>query len=404
MYRKYLQELSDRPSSSSQPRPSPDGTVFPDTHLIVGDAHLKAARAGAVHRELFTNRVDSVPVSLSSTGKSNCCDVNQSVVCKANNHFVTVSQSSIVTSDSHSVSVALSAGVKPDTQNVALIQSSKVTSASEDSGVIRSPSVKNDSHNNSPSPSLAVKSSGHSPVSHSPVVKTSSHSSAISHSSVVEYKRRGRRDPRRYSDTIQLEDFMSRTNTPEFRRRPVDLFVTDTDDAVGTRPRVSPRDIHSPYAGHPSPVQVWDSQSFSDVSLDEVIVSRPVLEASKNKSPLYPAPRGDLISAVLVEKTHYTHVHSQDVIKVKSISQDSQDSEGLTVEDPQTRRENGGLPRPSSKFPRNLQKEVAPWGRGSPGHKPSTQTGEPVQESTTMDCYSVFCCSVNPGSSNNSRR
>lgn len=361
MYRKYLQELNDRPATS-HPRASPD-TVFPDTNLIVGDAHLKAARAGAAHREqLSSPRPNNVAINHSSAAESGhqSSVINQPSATQFHSHPVAIIHSPAVKSSNHTAGIVHPPAAKPDNRSTAVNESPMTKSDSYEADVAQSSTAKNDSLTRSPTQSaMGVFTRCGSAVSYSPEVK---------------FESRGKRDQRRYSEAMQLEDIMSRDNTPEFRRRPVDYFVTEAETTTPVaRAGMSSR------TGRPSPISVWDSQSIPDVSEDEVIMARPVMEASRVKSPLYPTPRGDLLSSSLMGSTHSIHANSlsfsQDVIMVRSASQDSRGSveqAQQVVEDPKTRRENG-LPKPSRKFCSSLQGELTPWGRRSPPPRPTTK-------------------------------
>ncbi|XP_071526733.1 uncharacterized protein [Panulirus ornatus] len=391
MYRKYLQELNDRPATS-QPRASPD-TVFPDTNLIVGGAHLKAARAGAAHREqLSSPRLNNVLTnhSLASDSGTHSPVVNQPSTTEIQSLSIVVVHSSAVKSNNHnSSSVVHPLVIKPDNRSTAVSKTPMARSDTYEADGAKSSVVKDDVFTRSPTQSA-----------HSTAGVFTRCSSAVSYSSEVKFEVRGRRDPRRYSEAMQLEDIMSRDNTPEFRRRPLDYFVTEAEDVTASRAAMSSR------TGRPSPISVWDSQSIPDVSEDEVIMARPVMEASRVKSPLYPTPRGDLLSSSLMENVQsphaFAHTYSQDVIMVRSASQDSKDNEEpvqkVVQGKPETRKENG-LPKPSSKLCGNLQGELTPWGRHSSPPRPPTKKAGTARETTPSGCYSMFCCSVRPSSS-----
>ncbi|CAL4079533.1 unnamed protein product [Meganyctiphanes norvegica] len=99
---------------------------------------------------------------------------------------------------------------------------------------------------------------------------------------------------------IQLDEFVSRSGTPEFRRRPTDNTVSKQPSSQNSFKNSSPNHHPSPRPT-PSPMRLWDAKGYQDVTIDEVIVARPLLEASKTRSPLYPNPTGDLLSKTLLE-------------------------------------------------------------------------------------------------------
>ncbi|XP_045598655.1 uncharacterized protein [Procambarus clarkii] len=494
MYRKYLQELSDRPATARlqqlSDRPATahlqelsDPLVFPETHLIVDDAHLKAARAGAAHREQFRNsQLDCVTASVSpasTVASGDGADKPPLAVQLAGHTAGVECQSVSASATGHSIHA------KPGGSNITINQSPTRQSVShDDSGVDTSPSAQNHSPasssirrpevrssgygsvvrrfravksngrdsavscssedkyrdwSSSGSHSSGVKSKGRgstssqspkveargrsSSVSQSPEIKSGDRISCISHSAEItsrgqgsadchssqttsrrrgsavsrssEVKSRGRGisqaseasygrpekwDARRYSETIHLHDFMSRSNTPEFRRRPLDFLVTNEEDTRAARlGGVS-------QASRPSPKRMWDEDSFSNPSQDEVIVSRPVVDASKVNSPLYPIPRGDLILPILQEKArHASPGLPFEVIQVKPIHTDPH-------EESKTFLKGNGLTSPPSRFSTNLQVEMSPWGRRPPAPRAPQKAKMLPDTASTLGCYPVFCC------------
>lgn len=247
MYRKYVQELS-----ASSASPDPD---FPDNHLIVGEAHLKAARAGAAHLDLQPAAASSpaMAASPSSTGMSDTRTAH-----------TTASDlpPSPPRDDDHS---------DHDTRSGNCSRRSSSSSSSCSSG---SSSSDNGSVSSVP---LSVRSDG-ALASAGRAAGSDVHSAGddVHSAGGVCRGRRRLRNARRHSELLRLQDILSCNNTPEFRRRPSSLALP--------RP-----------ASHDSPPRVLEDDAFSSFSQDEVIVVRPVAEASRARSPLYPAPRGDLL-------------------------------------------------------------------------------------------------------------
>nr|XP_053640038.1 uncharacterized protein LOC128694081 [Cherax quadricarinatus] len=458
MYRRYLQDLSGGPPTTHL-QEAPEG-VFTETHNIVGDAHLKAARAGAAHREQLSNsRVDCVAVTLSSgvdfdsrrslaveagnivtveviKTKSVEVDNNASVEVPMSQSFEVFRNQPVKVIEAQSVELSKKdAGVSPMlVQPAADISSSNILemsaasqSVSNDSGVVTSPGEN--SHNNSSINPSAVESSNcgsssavgrSSSTEHSPLVNSSSNGSIGNQSPSIKSRGSafslnpmakstghfsfsssarcdGRRKRHPYSENIELEDFMSPSNTPEFRRRPAEEFrppghqrtskrvlqsaPKGSDVAMdefgslglqGTSKTVrrqasnsfdfamDEQESKSPeFRGTSKTVQrqarnsidfamaepeigslghqrtsktsqqpalkktdlttnqpefstsglrrtsktSWDTDSSPSLSNDEVIVSRPVVEASRAKSPLYPATSDNLITSKLTHKT-----------------------------------------------------------------------------------------------------
>lgn len=271
MYRKYIQDLADDHDPPAAPpgpppleTPSPDpAKVFPDTHLIVGGAHLKAARAGAAHRDQAQD-------------------------------------ASSLTTPGTSASSGVSSG-----RSASLLQG--------------------------PSPEAASSAEA----------------------------RGGRRRPAA-SEVIQLVEFVSRNNTPEFRRRP---RVTGSPGAPHAPPASSPRP--------PPPMRVWDAHGCQEAGKNEIIVARPVVEAaSRSRAHGGPSPaRRDRHGArVVVEAAHPT-IYAQEVIKVMPIRKKSHpDVGGGAREAGERAGERGSGQRPSQRFSgRHLQGEVVPWARPSSG-------------------------------------
>lgn len=267
MYRKYIQDLADDHDPPGDPpgpppleTPSPDPTkVFPDTHLIVGGAHLKAARAGAAHRDQAQDTSGfTTPGTSASSGVSSA----------------------------HSASIL-----------------------------------------NRPSPGGSAEA-------------------------------RGGRNKTHNTEMIQLVEFVSRNNTPEFRRRP---RVTGSPGAARTASTASPRP--------PPPMRVWDAHGCHEAGKNEVIVARPVVEAASRSRPrdAHSPIRKDRNSTRSVVEAAHSTIYAQEVIKVMPIRKKSYPDVGGGVIDAGERRgERGMVQRPSQRFSsRHLQGDMAPWGRPS---------------------------------------
>lgn len=270
MYRKYIQDLADDHDPPAVPpgpppleTPSPDPSkVFPDTHLIVGGAHLKAARAGAAHRDQAQDAS-----SLTTPGTS------------------------------------ASSGV----------------SSGRSASFLQRP----------PSEASAAEARG------------------------------GRRRPAP-TEVIQLVEFVSRNNTPEFRRRP---RVTGSPGAPRAAPAPSPRP--------PPPMRVWDAHGCQEAGKNEVIVARPVVEAaSMSRAHGGPSPgRRDRHGPRGAGEAAHPAVYAQEVIKVMPIRKKSYPDVGGGLRGAGERGgERGTAQRPPQRFSsRHLQGEVVPWGRPSSG-------------------------------------
>lgn len=273
MYRKYIQELSATSAS-----PDPD---FPDTNLIVGEAQLKAARAGAAHRDQRLQATTTMAASPSSAGLSDTRTAHTTV------------------SDPPPTLPGDDSDTDSDTNSVSL-------------------SVRSES---------ALASVG-----------WAAGGGARSAGSVC--RGRGRlKDSRRHSEIFHLQDIFSRSNTPEFRRRPTS---------------------HTCPSLRASPPRVSEDDRFSTLSNDEVIVVRPVAEASRARSPLYPAPRGDLLSN---HRSSPTPIRG--VIRVLSAPNASGEAEG-TAGPQLTGSAEGGTPSSSFHFNNTLDRDNDPWLRPAP--------------------------------------
>ncbi|XP_050698102.1 uncharacterized protein LOC126986189 [Eriocheir sinensis] len=244
MYRKYVQELS-----ASSASPDPD---FPDNHLIVGEAHLKAARAGAAHLDHQPAEA-STPAMAASPSSAGLSDT-RTAHTTASNLPPTPPQD-----DDHSDHDSRSGN------------SSRRSSSSSSS------SVSSSSNGSVSSVPLSVRSDGAlASVGRAAGSDVLSAGNDVHSSGGVCRGRRRLRNARRHSELLRLQNILSCSNTPEFRRRPASLALP--------RP-----------ASHDSPPRLLEDDAFSSFSQDEVIVVRPVAEASRARSPLYPAPRGDLL-------------------------------------------------------------------------------------------------------------
>lgn len=154
MYRKYIQELS---ASSSSPDPD-----FPDTNLIVGEAQLKAAKAGASHLDQHLQAAPAMPANHSSPGLSDTRTAHTTV------------------SDPPPACPAADSDAESDASSVAL-------------------SVRSES---------ALASVGQT-------------AGGVARSASSVCRGRGRlKESRRHSEIFHLQEIFSRSNTPEFRRRP----------------------------------------------------------------------------------------------------------------------------------------------------------------------------------------
>ena len=268
MYRKYIQELSATSAS-----PDPD---FPDTNLIVGEAQLKAARAGAAQS---LHVATTMPASPSSAGLSD-------------------------TRTAH-------------------------TTVSDPPPVL--PGGDSDTDSDSNSVSLSVRSE-------SALASVGRTAGGVTRSATTVCRGPGTlKDSRRHSEIFHLQEIFSRSNTPEFRRPP----------ASHTYPSLCA-----------SPPRVSEDDRFPTLSHEEVIVVRPVAEASRDKSPLYPAPRGDLLMNHRSAPTPH-----RGLIKVLSNSSASDETEWTG---PQLTMGPEGGPLSSNHFNNTFNRNNDPWLRSTP--------------------------------------
>lgn len=296
MYRKYIQELS---ASSSSPDPD-----FPSTNLIVGEAHLKAAKAGAAHLDQHLQAAPVMPANPSSPGLSDTRTAHTMV------------------SDPPSSLPAADSDAESDANSVAL-------------------SVRSES---------ALASVGQTAAG-----------VARSASSVC----RGRgllKESRRHSEIFHLQEIFSRSNTPEFRRRPT---------------------THVQSSLYASPPRVSEDDRFSTLSQDEVIVVRPVAEASHARSPLYPTPRGDLLL------NHRSNTKpARGVIRV--LSAPSAGDEEQEAPGPQLTKSAGGVTPSSANHLNDTLRDSDPWLRSArrlPASPPQVLTPCPDNVHPHPTCY-----------------
>ncbi|KAK8393896.1 hypothetical protein O3P69_006912 [Scylla paramamosain] len=298
MYRKYIQELS---ASSSSPDPD-----FPDTNLIVGEAQLKAAKAGAAHLDQHLQVAPAMPASPSSPGLSDTRNAHTTV------------------GDPPPPRPASDSDTEDDASSVALSVRSESTLAS---------------------------------------VGQTTGGVARSASSVC----RGRsrlKESRRHSEIFHLQEIFSRSNTPEFRRRPT---------------------AHARPSLHSSPPRVSEDDRFSTLSQDEVIVVRPVAEASCARSPLYPAPRGDLLLNHRSDTTPGRGVIK--VLSASSASNEAQEAAGPRL----TKGAVGAVPSSSHHLNNTLGRDSDPWLR-SARRLAASPPQNARRHSAGPSLYSMFCC------------
>ncbi|KAK3882730.1 hypothetical protein Pcinc_012935 [Petrolisthes cinctipes] len=160
----------------------------------------------------------------------------------------------------------------------------------------------------------------------------------ISSSSAVSQSAGCRRRDVRQSESIQLDDLVSTTDTPEFRRRPlshstylsthsahhsIDLPLSAHSSHSTQQYLMHPSQQHSPHtsttsishSAHSNLSRVWETSG--DQASNEVILVRPVTEAAKVRSPLYPTLRQNLLTEIqpagrpYPQNQKYTHPQEQ---------------------------------------------------------------------------------------------
>ncbi|XP_068244970.1 uncharacterized protein [Palaemon carinicauda] len=305
MYRKYILDRLD--AQQQQLQPPPAASTFPDTHLIVGDAQSKAARAGALHRRDSATRLVE-----SGTYRSDRSD--SGIESELGGSKSLSGQRSDASKTTHSKGNAFQ-DTEENRVELKIYRDwapyKKPSRIKSEPNITKNKSAKQKSESgvqcNLESTSDDTEDLITSPQSETRISRISSFSEGYIESSVT--KRPPRHLRHNHSQVDLFDDFVSRDSTPEFRRPPKEITVNDIERGIPQRVTLASK-LEQKDSKSPSPVRLWDAHGCHNAK-QELIMAKPIAEVAKRKGSMgFQNMRTESFSRPLVEATRPTHTYS----------------------------------------------------------------------------------------------
>ncbi|KAK7008173.1 hypothetical protein SK128_016936 [Halocaridina rubra] len=341
MYRKYVLDLFEeqQPQSSS---------TFPDTHLIVGEAQSKAARAGAAHwrdnRAYKSDRSDSGIESELGGSKKKGLLVQSEKTSKVE---LKVRRDWAPYRSSRGKSETVPHRNKLTKQKSDSEVQCELTQATRDT---RFP--VSDVEDETQSTSLGAE-----------VISTQQNTNGKGRPASQIDSRYSKHTRHSHTNLDLFDDFVSYDYTPEFRRRPNSVAVTES--SLGASQRTSFLQ-QTDGSNSSTPLKLLDAHGCQN-SLQEVIVSNPIAAAAQEKprSALnYHRQSSDGVSRVSVDtertqRNHKMYSTKKDIIRVLPVQESNVLSSGTSLASSNNSLEHRVPMMQSPRYSKHLQNEQA---------------------------------------------